>query len=72
MVDSKTKRSCCDDCHYDAAKQIVKRSKFLWAVDGYIKNAKRLKDTKGAKMWEALRATEQKNVEMLKKHLGVK
>jgi len=40
IVHPKSKKSCPNDCYYDIAKQIVKRSKFLYAVDGYIKNAK--------------------------------
>jgi len=72
MVNSKTKDSCPNDCYYDVAKQIVKRSKFLWAVDGYIKNAKKVKDSKCVKIWETIQSNEQRHVDMLKKHAGLK
>ncbi len=57
------------NCNFDCAKQLVKTAKFLWAVEGYIRDARKEGHKECAKMWEKIKKDEMKHAEMLRKNI---
>lgn len=60
-------KTCENDCSYNCIKQLTKKLKFLWNVDGYIKDAKKCGHKDCAKTFEIIKKDEQKHSEMIKK-----
>jgi hypothetical protein len=54
------------NCSYNCAKQLVKNSKFLWAVDRYIADAKKEGHKDCVKMWEHLKKGELHHAQMIR------
>ena len=62
-------KTCLNDCNYNVVKQLSKRLSFLWAVQGYTKDAKACGHTECVKMWEKIKKNDDESTKLLKEML---
>lgn len=62
-------KACLCNTNFNLSKQLVKKLKFLWAVDTYIKDAKREGFNDVAELWEKIKADEERHSELIKEKL---
>ncbi len=61
-----TETGICDCC-YNVAKQLVKKTEFLWYADRHMVDAQKEKHPKCKATWDTIITDEKKHVEMLKR-----
>ena len=62
----KMSKKVCNDCSYNCVKQLAKKLEVLWRIDGYIKDAKKLKHKECAKVFEVIKKDTIKHADLLK------
>jgi bacterioferritin (cytochrome b1) len=63
-------RALLSNCNYNLTKQLDKKLQFLWAVDGYIKDADNEGNSSCAELFRKIKTDEEKHVEMLKQEIA--
>lgn len=61
--------ACLGNCNYNMTKQLAKNLQLLWNIDGYIADAKRDGHKECVKVWETIKADEQRHARMLRESI---
>ncbi len=63
-------KTLLSNCNYNLTKQLDKKLQFLWAVDGYIKDAENEGNSKCAEIFRKIKTDEENHVEILKQEIA--
>ena len=61
---------CIGNCNYNMTKQLVKKLKFLWAVDKYLEDAKKENHKDCVKILEEIKKDEERHANILRNHIA--
>ncbi len=66
ILRSLMQKQCLNDNCYNITKQLAKKLEFLYHVEKYIQDAQKSNDQQAQKVWQTIRADEEKHADLLR------